>query len=123
MALTKTVKTPQGVNADYHKIIKIEYSVVDSTMLVVLAIYASAEARDEGAVPLWHEYINVPFEKLDADPRESIYEFLSAYEGSWMHGAQRDPRPDPVAEEPITPVVEEYVGDGTAVPGDANYRA
>lgn len=122
MAFTKRVQTPHGVFADYHKIIKIELSVVDMAMLVVLAIYASAEARDAGATPMWHEYINVPFDQLPSDPRVDVYDFLGTWTGSWLYGAEKDQRPDPqpeVVEEVETPVFED---DSTHVPGDPLYH-
>lgn len=119
MALIKTVETPHGIEASYHKIIKIEYDINNSMLVIIVAMYASEAARDAGRDILWHEYVKVPFEHMSEDPRGVFYSILTGYAESYLNGAVRDTRVEHV-EEPATPEV--VVDDGTHVPGDALYN-
>lgn len=104
MALIKTVQTPHGIEASYHKIIKVEYLIQEATLVIVVAVYVSEAAREAGSSPLWHEYVRIPFEHMDLDPRVNFYAALSAYTNSYLKDAERDSRPDPA---PVVEVVEE----------------
>ena len=88
MALETTYVTPQGVTALYHKILKIEISAIENAVTIVVALYPSAEVRDSGAQPLWHEYIRIPFEEMATDPRVPYYELVATHVGSYLNGAQ-----------------------------------
>lgn len=105
MALAKTVTTPHQIEASYHKLVKVEYSMQDLCMVLIVAIYASEAARDADAPPLWHEYVKIPFEVMSEDPRTSFYQILTEYYGSYLVGATRDTRPDPqpIVQEPDLP--------------------
>lgn len=87
MALIHTITTPQGVEATYHKIIKIEISAIEEAVTIVVAIYATATARDNGSSPLWHEYIRVPFADMALDPRVPFYQMAASYVNSYLNGA------------------------------------
>ena len=114
MALIQTITTPQGVDASYHKILKIEISAVEEAVTIVVAIFASAEARESGRQVLWHEYIRVPFSDMSMDPRVPFYQIAASYANSYLSGAERDARPDPIKDETV--VVEEPIIDMAPVP-------
>ena len=90
MAIIKSFETPQGVNATYHKILKAEISMLSQHVEIVVAVYASAEARDAGKGVLWHEYPRIPFTSLTQDPRDLLYPMLSAYSLSYLRGGAPD---------------------------------
>ena len=101
MALIKSVETPQGVTTLYHRVVKAEMQMDAQLIEVVVAAYTSPEARDGGKVPVWHEYIRVPFSALTMDPRTAIYPLIALYGQSLLKGA---------------------TGDATATPGDVGYE-
>jgi len=88
MALTTTFVTPQGVTALYHKILKIEISAIENAVTIVVALYPSEEVRDSGAQPLWHEYVRLPFDELESDPRIPFYELAASHVNSYLNGAK-----------------------------------
>jgi len=88
MALLKEFTTPQGVTATYHKLLKVEISVAEQCVTLVIALYPSAEVRDSGAQALWHEYVRVPFEDFVVDPRQPFYELAATYVNSYLKGAE-----------------------------------
>ena len=90
MAIIKPFETPQGVVATYHKIIKAEINVSSQTVEIVVAIYASPEARDAGRGVLWHEYPRIPFASLTQDPRDLLYPMLAAFGDSYLRGGATD---------------------------------
>jgi hypothetical protein len=90
MAIIKDFLTPHGVTAKYHRIIKAEISVSSQTVELMVAIYASAEARAASGAPLWHEYVRVPFSALTQDPRDLLYPMLSAFGDSYLKGGETD---------------------------------
>lgn len=90
MALIKPFDTPQGVTATYHKIIKADINVAEQVIEVVLAIYASPEAREAGKSPLWHEYPRLPFSAFAEDPRVQLYSLLPADSTCYLSGATGD---------------------------------
>lgn len=88
MALIKALITPQGVVAQYHKLLKVEVNTTSQIVESVFAIYATAEARDSGKSPLWHEYVRIPFTDFKQDPRSFFYDLVASYrEGSLVGGA------------------------------------
>lgn len=114
MALIKSVQTPHGIEASYHKIVKIEYLINESLLVIVVAIYASEAARDAGSAVLWHEYVRIPFEQMAMDPRLNFYQVLAGWTESYLHGAERDSRPDPVPE--VTPEPAPLVDEAPVPP-------
>lgn len=90
MAIIKTSVTPQGVSATYHKLVKIEISSSDNIATCVVAIFTSAEARETGCTPLWHEYVTIPLGRFSTDPREIFYPLLAEYESSYLVGGEPD---------------------------------
>lgn len=112
MALIKDIETPQAVVGSYHKIVKIEMFAAAESLQVTMAIYASAEARDAGAKPLWYDYVTVPIAALTSDPRASVYPVVAGYWDSYLKDASADqtvpPAPLPIelteaATEPPAP--------------------
>lgn len=87
MALSKIVNTVFGVSANYHKIQKIEIDSGTKEIVIRVGIYASEEAKNSGASPLWNEYITLPFNELEWDPREIFYPLLKEYIQSYLQGA------------------------------------
>lgn len=116
MALIKAVQTPHGIEASYHKIVKIEYLIAEAQMVIMVAIYATEVARDCNATPLWHEYVRIPFEHMSSDPRKSFYEVLAGYANSYLYGAERDSRPDPVPEVEVVQEAQPQVDDAPVPP-------
>lgn len=96
MALIKPVKTPHGVLAKYHKLLRAEIDAVAATMTLTVAIYADSEARDTGGLVLWHEYLTVPFEDLTQDPRAALYALLAEHGRSHTKDAASDTKAAPL---------------------------
>ncbi len=90
MAIIKSFVTPQGVTASYHKLLKVEISSSENSVKFVIAIFASAEARDGGFDILWHEYITIPLDRFTVDPRTAFYPVLVNYSGSYLNGGSAD---------------------------------
>ncbi len=88
MALIKEYPTPFGVTANYHKIVKIELLSNRAVMNIMLAIYATEEAKNAGGAPLWNEYVEIPFSAFKSDPRQAFYPLLETYIDSYLIGAQ-----------------------------------
>ena len=88
MALIKDYPTPFGVTANYHKIVKIELLSNRAVMNIMVAIYATEEAKNAGGSPLWNEYVEIPFSAFKSDPRQAFYPLLETYVDSYLAGAQ-----------------------------------
>ena len=88
MALIKDYPTPFGVTANYHKIVKIELLSNRAVMNIMVAIYATEEAKNAGGTPLWNEYVEIPFSAFKSDPRQAFYPLLETYIDSYLVGAQ-----------------------------------
>lgn len=84
MALLKSHLTPQGVDATYHKIAKVEISSDSSLVTIVVAIYNSETSKVLGYAPVWYEYINIPFSDFTVDPRNAFYNVLSKSNKSFL---------------------------------------
>lgn len=93
MAILKSIRTPQGVDAMYHRLEKLELSASRGTLEAVIAMHATREAREAGAVPLWHEYVCVPIDALTEDPRAALYRLLGDLESSPLRGGESDEPP------------------------------
>jgi len=91
MALDKTFLTPQGVPVQYSRLLKMEVSAEEKAITYVIGMWVSKEAREAGYKPVWHEYIRVPFEEVEAkgdeNPLKTAYLSLMALDDTIMSGA------------------------------------
>lgn len=90
MAILKPFKTPHGVTATYHKVLKAELDCIMGTLMIVTAVYASPEARAAGGTALWHEYTTVPFGALTQDPRSVLYPILGEFGPGYLKDGSQD---------------------------------
>lgn len=73
MAAIKHTVTPHGVTANYWKLMSCNVDVVKDRVEMRFAIYASAEARDNGSIPLWNEYVTFVLSEITPSPLEVFY--------------------------------------------------
>lgn len=97
MAVIKEYPTPHGITATYHKIVKFEYAISTGLLEVVVAIYASAAARDAGGKPLWHEYVRIAGSDFVHNPLDLIYPLLMSSRHSYVSGGDDDEPGSPPA--------------------------
>ena len=90
MAIIKDRPTQFGVNADYHRIDKVEINTYSQECVIHLATYASEDARRAGSQPLSVDRVVVPFWRLVDDPRVPFYRLLEQFDGSPVAGGQPD---------------------------------
>ena len=90
MAILKNVLTPQGVNATYHKLVKAEIDANEQVLRAQIAIFASPEARNEGKLILWNEYVTIPFSEIDGNPLDLFYPILSESDLSYLKDGEPD---------------------------------
>ena len=88
MALIKEYPTQFGVTANYHKIVKVELVSSRELIGILVAIYATEEAKNTGKEPLWNKYVEIPFSAFKSDPRQAFYPLLETYIDSYLVGAQ-----------------------------------
>jgi hypothetical protein len=88
MALSKPFDTKFGITANYHKLLKVEIGSADQMVQLTVAVYATQEAKDSGAQPIWYEYVKIPFNRLNFDPREAFYPLLKEWENSYLRDAE-----------------------------------
>lgn len=105
MAITKPFETGFKITANYHKLIKVEINSSTRMVEMVVAIYVSQEAKEEGGNPLWHEYVKVPFDHLSFDPREIFYPILQDYSESYLEGGTSLLQPGVTPHQPVFEVV------------------
>lgn len=101
MALIKNYNTQFGIVCNYHKIVKVEIQSSTNRINMMIAIYASKEAHDNDSKPLWHEYVEIPFDKFAWDPREAFYPLLKTYTQSYLQGAQDSIQPGQTVHGPV----------------------
>jgi hypothetical protein len=97
MALIKDFETPAGIGLNYHRILRVELDCVAKQVLVTMAIYASAEKREQGCAQAWHERLQIPFDAFENDPRAALYPVVLSYWESYLQGAQADQTGSPDA--------------------------
>jgi hypothetical protein len=91
MAIIKNVLIDNfGITAQYNKIVKAEIDARAKVVEVMVAVYVSAETRDSGAQPIWHEYVRIPFSAFSQDPRNLLYPLLGMYTGSYLKNGVAD---------------------------------
>ncbi|MBU1101146.1 MAG: hypothetical protein KKA84_12155 [Bacteroidetes bacterium] len=78
MAIKKNRKTPQGVDADYHKVSAINIDFVHKKATITIALYISRQARDEGYLPVGYDELTVYDEDFDFSANDKLVE--KAYE-------------------------------------------
>lgn len=85
MAIIKHFFTKQfGIGSNYHKLLKVEINSKDEYVELTVGVYVSEGAKAAGGNPIWHEYVRIPFSKLNFDPRDIFYPLLQEYEGSFL---------------------------------------
>lgn len=103
MALLKDVSTPSMAVTTYHRIVRFEASCDSGNLNIMVAGYVSKEARDAGAQPLWHEYVNVPFSVFEQDPRSVMYQAIKDLQAPVFADAASDTEASPNWEMRIKP--------------------
>lgn len=106
MAIIKDFQTNFGVTANYHRLLKVEINSVTQEVEMTVAVYISQEARDQGGVPIWHEYVRIPFNKLNFDPRDIFYPLLQNYNLSYLEGGTTSLAPQVTPHPPVLEVIE-----------------
>lgn len=74
MALQKTIKTPYGVDADYHRISDFQFNGTD--IQVGVESYATAEARQSGAQPIFKQYYHFTKSRTELEKTASVFTVL-----------------------------------------------
>lgn len=90
MAIVKEYVTPQGITANYHRIVKIDLNAHLNKLDIVVGIFVDKEKARAGCAPIWHEYFSIPIENLAIDPRSTFYPLLVDSPGSYLHGGEHD---------------------------------
>lgn len=106
MALNKDFQTKFGVTATYHKLLKVEVDAGREFVELIVGMYASEEAKNSGANSLWTEYVRVPFDRLNFDPRDIFYPLLKHYDQSYLVGATDNILADGIIHPPVFEIVE-----------------
>jgi hypothetical protein len=101
MALIKTINTTYGVQANYHKIRRIELDSETEMITILVSIYVSKEAAEAGAEALWHETVAIKFDEFKWDPREAFYPILKQLATSYLVGAQDSITPGQTVHQPV----------------------
>jgi hypothetical protein len=107
MAIIKQIETPTRAIAGYHKITKVEVNAAAQVIEFTVAMYVDEAARGLN-LPIWHDYIRIPFDRCVTDLRAIGYAILTAYEGTDFTGAAGDsPAPVSMALELTAPPLVE----------------
>ncbi len=103
MAIIKDCATPFGINAQYHRIDKVEVNAYSQEVVLSVATYATAEARQNGSQPLSVERQIVPFWRMAEDPRATFYKLLADYDGGPLYQGDADDDPGEVPQFTVNP--------------------
>jgi len=106
MAITKDFQTQFGVTSNYHRLLKVEIRSEEKVIEMVVGVYVSESARDEGGAPIWHEYVRIPFEQLNFDPRDIFYPLLQQYNMSYLQGGITNISEGTVPHPPVFEVTD-----------------
>lgn len=106
MAILKDFQTQFGVTATYHRLMNVEIDSNKQVVQLIVGVYISEQARNEGGNPLWHEYVKVPFDRLNFDPRDIFYPLLKEYNLSYLTGGTDSIAQDGTVHPPVFEVVE-----------------
>lgn len=116
MAAIQEFVTPQGVVADYHRLIRADFDIVANVVEYTYAIYGSKALREAGALPLTHKRLLFKLDDFVVDPRRALYGVpANALEG-YLAGAPADEELPPV--EPVLELKPPAPPDGAEVPTD-----
>lgn len=106
MAIIKDFPTNFGITANYHRLLKVEVLSESRSIFMTVGVYVSQEARDMGGVPVWNEYVSIPFENLSFDPRDIFYPLLQDYNFSYLEGGQTSLTEGIIPHPPVFELVE-----------------
>jgi hypothetical protein len=106
MAIIKDRPTQFGINAQYHRLDRVEILSGMQEVVLCVATYPSAEARQNGGQPLSIERMVVPFWRLEEDPRATFYKLLADYEGGPLYQGDADDDPGEVPQFTVKPPQE-----------------
>lgn len=88
MALKKAVTTPQGVVAEYWKIVDYKENFLNNTATCVVALFVNADIAHSGAYPCnTFEYSCSLDSIITLEARESVYPLLKGV-GQRLEGAE-----------------------------------
>lgn len=80
MAIHAPQTAPNFATGNYHRILKVEMLCSPTEPVpryhVLVGFYASREARDVNANPMYVNTVDIPFDALVVDPRAEIYNLL-----------------------------------------------
>jgi hypothetical protein len=119
MAIIKDRPTQFGINAQYHRLRRVEVDANMSEIYLHVEVYPSAEARETASNPLYVERMIVPFWRMGEDPRATFYKLLTDYDDSPLFEGDADddpgavpqftfkpPQMPPMPEQPTEPPAE-----------------
>lgn len=86
MAIIKTFSTPYGIDANYHKLLKVSMDSQNSRVEIDVAVYHSQEARTTNKQPLLVKTVVIPFWRFKSDPRQAFYRVLELAPDSYLEG-------------------------------------
>jgi len=84
MAIIKTFSTPYGIDANYHKLLKVSVDSLYRQVELDVAVYHSEEARTTNKEPLFVKRVTIPFWKFKSDPRQAFYKVLELAPDSFL---------------------------------------
>lgn len=124
MAIIKDRPTQFGINAEYHRIDRIEINSAQQEVVLYVATYPSATARQNAGQPLSIERMVVPFWRMTTDPRATFYKLLQDYDSGMLYQGVADDDPGEVPqfgvkpwEPPQLPPAPVMAGGPESVPG------
>lgn len=101
MAIVKSFETPFKILANYHRLLKVEINSNNQLLELLVAVYVSEEAKNSGGDPLWHEYVRIPFNQLNFDPRDIFYPLLENWQHSYLEGGSPSLQPGVTPHPPV----------------------
>ena len=119
MAAIQDIVVPQGVIANYHKLIRADFDEFAKVVEVTFAIYGSKALRDAGATPLSHQRLKFAFSDFVVDPRRALYDVVTKRQEGYLAGAPADdelPPPEPLLE--LKPPAPQEPPEDAEVPTD-----
>lgn len=86
MAIIKTFNTPYGVEANYHRLLRVSVDSQYRQVELEVAVYHTEEARTTNKEPLLIKRVAIPFWKFKSDPRQAFYKILELAPDSYLDG-------------------------------------
>lgn len=103
MAIIKDRPTQFGINAEYHRIDRIEIHSNMQEVVLCVATYPNAEARQNAGQPLSIDRMVVPFWRMVEDPRATFYKLLADYDSGPLYQGVADDDPGEVPQFTVKP--------------------